>query len=140
MNQIKLCIWTSICQHDPYNSFFFLLRQPEPSTTKVPSSAPVCPENSVTVQCSFLRDFQNKSSLTDDSLICFSLTSNNSHASINCTLGNGDNKHGNCETVAATNCFFNYSANFSSCDAWTHAVEKINSNKSKPDIAGNLFI
>uniref|UniRef100_A0A3B3HFF3 Immunoglobulin domain-containing protein n=1 Tax=Oryzias latipes TaxID=8090 RepID=A0A3B3HFF3_ORYLA len=51
----------------------------EPAVSKVPSSAPECSENSLTLQCSVLQDFQNKSCPSDENVFCFSAESKHSN-------------------------------------------------------------
>ncbi|XP_041846591.1 uncharacterized protein LOC121643299 isoform X2 [Melanotaenia boesemani] len=120
------------------------LRIEEPTATPVPTSGPVCPEDSVTLQCSELSDAKNKSCPVDYRVLCFHTGSNQSQA-FNNTEVNGHIYENSTEGGAFKQCFYNNFKCFSSsdssvfnCTAAKCEKEK-NTNKSKLDTEVNMW-
>ncbi|XP_036069921.1 uncharacterized protein LOC112152984 isoform X2 [Oryzias melastigma] len=98
------------------------LRVEEPAVTEAPPptpSLPVCPGNSMTLQCSILHDSLNNSCLSNESVLCFNTESNNFYP--NNTKDNRVNKEEkNSEGTSVNKCFPSIFKNLPSSDGWTY--------------------
>lgn len=80
---------------------------PEAAFTTALPSDPVHLAHTVTLQCSILRDFQNKSCPTDKKMFCLSAKSHQSHLDLNYSCVNGEDEYEkNPEGLSAKACFY----------------------------------
>ncbi|KAI3351516.1 hypothetical protein L3Q82_020371 [Scortum barcoo] len=118
-------------------------QEPEPYVTAVPPSDPVCPGDSVTLQCSVLSD--NRTHPEDHHVYWFTAGSHESPPSFNHTQGNSVEEHEkDPEGLSVKKCIYSFFTNVSSSDAGTYycAVaayeEKVSGNVSKSDTKAAL--
>ncbi|XP_039476722.1 uncharacterized protein LOC120443067 [Oreochromis aureus] len=121
---------------------FLKVEGPEPAFTTALPSDPVHLAHTVTLQCSILRDFQNKSCPTDKRMFCLSAKSHQSHLDLNYSCVNGEDEYEkNPEELSAKTCFYSYFRNFSSFDFQAYycsvatCVESSSGDKTKGDTA-----
>ncbi|CAI5652853.1 unnamed protein product [Oreochromis niloticus] len=121
---------------------FLKVEGPEPAFTTALPSDPVHLAHTVTLQCSILRDFQNKSCPTDKRMFCLSAKSHRSHLDLNYSCVNGEDEYEkNPEELSAKTCFYSYFRNFSSFDFQAYycsvatCVESFSGDKTKGDTA-----
>ncbi|GLD70444.1 uncharacterized protein AKAME5_002176200 [Lates japonicus] len=115
------------CVKTPQGEIIFLegtdlrVEGPQPVTTAVPTSDPVHPEDSVTLQCSVLSDSENKTHPEEKCMCCFRAGSHQSPPSFNYTQGDSVYQNEtNPEKVSTKKCTHSFLKNISSSDAGTY--------------------
>lgn len=126
-----------------FKSFLFFINSAlEPHITDVPPSDPVCPGDSVILQCS-IPEPENNTRPKENSLCFLKSGSNESHPSFNCTQDITFGYEKNPDGYSVKKCVFSFFKNISCSDAGTFycsvaTTEKIKSeNRSKLNNEGN---
>ncbi|CAI5652817.1 uncharacterized protein LOC109203002 [Oreochromis niloticus] len=121
------------------NGTYLKVEGPEPPFTTTPPPDSVHQKRTVTLQCSVLHDFQNKT-CPDDNVFCLSVEPHQPHPGSNYThVNGGDEYERNSEALSTKTCFYSYFRNLSSSDSQTYScavatcVESFSGDKTKGD-------
>ncbi|XP_024859935.1 uncharacterized protein LOC112450266 [Kryptolebias marmoratus] len=93
---------------------YLRVKELELAVTRAPSSVSVGSKDSVTLQCSVLRDFKNTSCPVDNNMYCFRAELIQTHSNVgNAQLDEGIKYKNTSEGITAKKCFYSYLKNFS---------------------------
>uniref|UniRef100_A0A3Q0QW20 Ig-like domain-containing protein n=1 Tax=Amphilophus citrinellus TaxID=61819 RepID=A0A3Q0QW20_AMPCI len=109
-------------------------KRPDPVFTTAAPSDPVH-QHTVTLQCSVLQDFQNKTCPADGRVFCLSAESHQSHPGFNYShMDDGDEYEKNSEELSTKKCFYSYFRNSSNSQNYycvvATCVESFSGNKT----------
>ncbi|CAI5652803.1 uncharacterized protein LOC102077845 isoform X2 [Oreochromis niloticus] len=137
---VYICMKTANRELTFLNGTYLKVEGPEPPFTTTPPPDSVHQERTVTLQCSVLHDFQNKTCPVDDNVFCLSVEPHQSHPGSNYThVNGGDEYERNSEGLSTKTCFYSYFRNLSSSDSQTYycavatCVESFPQNKTTGD-------
>uniref|UniRef100_A0A3Q0QZP0 Immunoglobulin subtype domain-containing protein n=1 Tax=Amphilophus citrinellus TaxID=61819 RepID=A0A3Q0QZP0_AMPCI len=119
-----------------FSLFCFYFSAPEPAFSAAPPSDPVHLEHKVTLQCSVLHDFQNKTCPTDDRVFCLSTKSNKSHPKYT-HMNAGDDYENNSKELSTKKCVYSYFRNFSTSDFQRYYCIVAKCVESEDKVKGN---
>uniref|UniRef100_A0A3Q0R163 Ig-like domain-containing protein n=1 Tax=Amphilophus citrinellus TaxID=61819 RepID=A0A3Q0R163_AMPCI len=110
---VYICMKTANRDLTFLNGIYLKVEGPDPVFTTAPSD-PVHQEHTVTLQCSVLQDFQNKTCPADGRVLCLSAEPHQSHPDFNYShMNGGDEYEKNSEELSTKKCFYSYFRNSS---------------------------